>query len=115
MKNYHTYTMMLPDYLRQELDVTLVETLMLMKVHDIVKYTDSEYYVFRDKTAKMLWGISRKTMYRYIDNLISKGFLFRNQSQAGEYKTTNKFNNILSQYMQGIETDNQFRKVLRAV
>lgn len=115
MKNYHTYTMMLPDYLRQELDVSLVETLMLMKAHDIVKYTNSEFYAFRPKTAKVFWGIEKRTMHNYLNNLIEKGFLIRNKDVAGEYKTTNKFNNILAQYMQGIEVDNKFRSMLRAV
>lgn len=115
MKNFHTYTMMLPDYLRQELDVSLIETLMLMKAHDIVKYTDSEYYVFRPKTAKIFWGISKATMFRYLENLISKGFLTRNPEISGEYKTTKKFNGILTHYLQGIEVDNKFRTILRAV
>jgi hypothetical protein len=106
---------MLPDYLRQELDVSLIETLMLMKVHDIVKYTDSEYYVFRPKTAKIFWGIERRTMYNYINNLIKKGFLTRNPEVSGEYKTTKKFNGILDHYLQGIEVDNKFRTILRAV
>ena len=107
--------MMLPDYLRQELDVSLVETMMLMKAHDIVKYTEYEYYVFRPKAAKVFWGISKKTMYNYINNLIEKGFLEKNPNVLGEYKTSKKFNNILAQYMQGIETDNKFRSMLRAV
>lgn len=107
--------MMLPDYLRQELDVSLVETLMLMKAHDIVKYTNSEYYAFRPKTAKAFWGIERRSMYNYINNLIEKGFLMKNPNVLGEYKTTKKFNNILAHYRQGIEVDNQYRNVLRAV
>lgn len=107
--------MMLPDYLRQELDVSLIETLMLTKVYDIIKYTNSEYYVFRPKIAKAFWGISKATMFRYIENLIAKGFLMKNPNVLGEYKTTKKFNNILAQYRQGIEVDNQYRNILRAI